>query len=145
MDKCQPIADYEKLVLRQEVQVKPRHIAQMNRYHNIPKTWDAWVTMERQAEYLAKTKPLIPNGDFYSLNTARALVDASVFKEREKVFLKRLLEEISNTDMETAKTMMSINTYKKYLKKLEMLNINPITIPEEMKLDHIPLPLFKAS
>ena len=101
--------------------------------------------MERQAEYLANTKDLIPIGDFYSLNFAKALVVASVFKEREKVFFKRLLEEMSNMDMETAKTMVSFNTYKKYVKKLEMLNINPITIPEEMKLDHIPLPLFKAS
>lgn len=142
--KACPVEPYEHHILRQEVQVKREHIRQMKRTHNIPSTWDAWVTMERQADYLAKTKPLIPIGDYYSLESARQLVDVTALKEREKVCLKEMLEVISETDMETVKSKLSLNTYKKYISKLETIGINPITIPEDMGLDFIPFPLFVA-
>ena len=144
MSKNSPIESYEYHILRQEVQVKREHIRQMQRTHDIPRTWDAWVSMERQSEYLAATKPLIPIGDYYSLESARQMVDASAMKEREKIFMKEMLGIISETDMETAKSKLSLNTYKKYLNKLETIGINPITIPEDMGLDFIPFPLFVA-
>lgn len=144
MSKDCPIEPYEHHILRQEVQVKREHIRQMKRTHDIPSTWDKWVSMERQAEYLAKTKALIPVGDFYSLESARQMVDASTLKGRDKTGLKEILEVISESDMETAKSKLSLNTYKKYISKLELIGINPITIPEDMGLDYIPFPLFAA-
>ena len=82
--------------------------------------------------------------DYYSLESARQLVDAAALKKREKVCLKEMLKVIWETDMETAKSKVSLNTYKKYLNNLETIGINPITIPDVMGLDVIPFPFFVA-
>lgn len=142
-DKHKKIQSWESDVCRQEVQCYSGHIRHMKRYHNLLPTWENWVNLERQAEYLKKAKPVFPQGDFYPLDEAIAIVQASDLKSAKKRNLCNDLQLVASQGLGALKKSCSPNTYKNHLTCLEALGVNPFTLPAKYEnLGKIDNPFF---
>ena len=136
--------DYAKNILRLEIQCKNPRIRQIV-YKN---KWDTnflyhFLNYEISYETLQKYyKSSIGDGDYYSLNKARKLInETSKIKHKDKK--QKLIEvlELINTKKSVAearKEYGNINTFNRYLKELQKLAINPVTIPRAWNITEIP-------
>ena len=108
------------------------------------RTWDNWVTLEREAYYLTHAKPFFPAGDFYTLDKASAIIQNDPnLKQLEKKKLVDSLILIQNNGMDALRVAHATNTVKKYLGQLEALNVNPMTIKENLwDVDFIANPFY---
>lgn len=130
---------------RQEVQCHAGRIKYMRRQHGIDRTWDRWVTPEMEAKYLIEAEPVFPLGDFYTLDGAIDIINASSLTPCYKKRLAETLLMIQQESMDALKSAYSRNTIKNYLAKLKALNINPLTIvPNEHGIEYLANPFFAA-
>lgn len=129
---------------RQEVQCHPARIKYIRHEYGIPRKWDNWVTHEMEEKYLIEAEPIFQSGDFYSLERAVDLIQASDYTPCYKQRLQDALTIVHHGNMDDLKTKYSRNTLKKYLEKLKELNISPLPIPpNEYHIDYIENPFFK--
>lgn len=131
--KSKHIKPWEVDVLRQEVQCLTSHIRHMKVYHGLMPTWDNWVDLDLQAHYLKNTKPILPMGDFYSLDQALEIVNSSDFGSAKKKHLCDDLIRVAMWGLDTMKESYSRNTYKNHLACFEKLGISPLTLPSKYK------------
>lgn len=144
-----PVHELEKDMCRQEVQCYSGRIKYMKREYGLARNWETWVTPEMESEYLLTAEPVFRAGDFYSLDNAIAIIQASDFSNCHKKRLEEMLIFIQNGTMDALKDFASRNTIKKYSAMLRKLNVNPLTIPDNSKINptgitYIENPFFKG-
>lgn len=90
-------------------------------------------------------KKVIGNGDWYALSEAVRIIKSHQFNKQKEERLIQGLQAVGNCrSIAKAKSTYSGNeagTFKRTLKELSSLNINPVTIPKEWGIKHIPNPL----
>lgn len=107
-------------------------------------TWENWVNLDRQAEYLRKAKPVFPQGDFYPLDDAIEIIQSSNLKSAKKRNLCNDLQIVASQGLGALKDNYSPNTYKDHLTCLETLGVNPFTLPAKyVSLGKIENPFFR--
>jgi hypothetical protein len=89
---------------------------------------------------------VIRKGFYYPLETAKNLIRARNFSEKKDDRLISALELINRcrsiTKAKTAFNGDELEIFKRSIRELEGLNINPVTIPREWNINHIPNLLF---
>ena len=142
--KGKHIKSWEADILRQEVQCLAPHIRHMKVYHGLMPTWDNWVDLGLQAHYLKNTKPILPMGDFYSLDQAFEIVNSSDFGSAKKKHLCDDLIRVAMWGLDAMKESYWPNTYKNHLNCFDKLGVNPLTLlPKYENLGKIRNPFFK--
>ena len=139
----------ERCLCRQEVQCHVGRIKYMRKRYGIPRDWDSWVTPQMEAEYLTTAEQIYTSGDFYTLDGAASIIEASSLSPCRKARLKEMLSIIQSGTMDALKKRFSYNTIKKYLTMLKELNVNSLTIktnPEDNPygITYIANPFFKG-
>lgn len=130
---------------RQEVQCHSGRIKYMRREYGLARNWETWVTPEMESEYLTTAEPIFQAGDFYKLDDAIDIIQASDFSNCHKKRLEEMLVFIQCNTMNKLKEFASRNTNKKYLSMLKDLNVNPLTIkPNKDGITYIKNPFFKC-
>lgn len=144
-EKGCPVSPSQEGLVRQEVQCHAGHVKYRSKHYGLARTWDNWVTLEREAYYLTRAKPIFPAGDFHTLDKASAIIQtAPHLKQLEKKKLVDSLILIQNSGMDALRAAHAANTVKKYLGQLEALNVNPMTIKENLwGIDFIANPFFR--
>ena len=143
-EKGHKVSPIEMGLVRQEVQCHSSHVKYWFKHYGLTRTWDNWVTLEREAYFLTHAKPIFPAGDFYTVDRASAIIQADQnLKPLEKKKLVDTLVLVQNHGMDALRTAHATNTTKKYLSQLEALNINPLTIKENLwGVDFIANPFY---
>ena len=81
---------------------------------------------------------LIPNGNFYSLNAARIVVQAAGLRyDVQEKLIDYLCEANRHSYLDASKVKI-IKNRKKRIQQLYELNINPVTIEARSKIDALP-------
>jgi hypothetical protein len=88
---------------------------------------------------------VIRKGDYLTLDCARWMVEAHNFrrdKEERLIFALEQVNECRGIAKAKAKLRgVDLSEFKRSLKDLDAILVNPVTIPREWKIDHIPNPL----
>ena len=143
-EKGRKVKEEEIGLCRQEIQCHPARIKYMRHQYGLLCDWDNWVSAEMEATYLTSAEPIFQLGDFYSLDRAVDLIQASDFTPCYKQRLQDALTTVEHGTMDDLKAKYSRNTLKKYMEKLKELNICPLPIPEnKYDIDYIENPFFK--
>ncbi len=147
-DKGKTVKAEEECMCRQEVQCHTAHIRYMRRKYGLVRDWDNWVTPETEAYYLTASEPVFPSGDFYTLDGAAAIIQASSLSDCRKKRLQEILAIIQRDTIAALKDYACRNTIKKYMSMLKALNVNPLTIKTNLKdnptgITYIKNPFFK--
>ena len=137
-------ADNDYDFLRIEVQVKKNKLnAIVNKFDLIGRELPYIVTPEVEQYILDYyVKALTGTGIYVTLDKARCIINQSHFRADKKDRLKALVEEIANRHgiaivlkkIEEGKITQlgKLDTVKKYLKDIQSLGINPLTISNRM-------------
>lgn len=143
-EKGAKVSPSQEGLVRQEVQCHASHVKYWFKHYGLTRTWGNWVTLEREAHYLTHAKPIFPAGDFYTLDKASAIIQADpTLKQLEKKKLIDSLLLVQNSGIDALRAAHATNTVKKYLGQLEALNVNPMTIKENLwGVDFIANPFY---
>lgn len=133
------VKNYERDMIRMELQVKKGHLKYMAK-QGIVRSVKNWINAETERHYLQKLYSMFPKGDFYTLDEAEHRVSSASLTKTIKRHLIDFLREIARSDMDTAKNKICYNTYRRYLRILADLGVNPITIPQNCGLSYIQSP-----
>ena len=133
--------DIEDLgILRLEVQNHAPKIKREYRVNDIPKIIDYYWSKEAMELYFFDfLEPYLYEGDYYKRDVCKKIIDASNIKKLVKKRLNNflLMESRYGIDGMIKKKKYCYDTVRKYIKILNELKINPITIPNELKDDHL--------
>ncbi|MGK4042957.1 phage/plasmid replication protein [Heyndrickxia oleronia] len=142
------IKPYEEDVLRFEVRLTNRHLNYMKKACGLPKKLEYYLDNNFWLKYMKlNLLPAFFNGSFYKINIATKIIEQSSFKERDKTRLREFLCDISKHGFERLKVLtvttsngnhkIKYSKYliKKFIKMLEVLDINPLLIPKNYKLN----------
>lgn len=124
---------YEKNVIRFEVRLLESHLNYMAKksIDPRPKKLKEYFKNDLYKEYFKRYLfSIYPQEDFYILDESRKIIRNSSLSPKNKEKLIDFLKKISSFDMDTPLKYMSKGTYKKRLKSLKELGINPIPIPK---------------
>ena len=129
-------------ILRVEVALLSMGICHMsNKFHLSNDTWG--MQLVHLAQYGGKIvstifDSLIPPGDYYSLAAAKKMIEQSLYSrpKREKIY--HFLKEINRKSMVNPCTIRCHINWKKRLRQLAALNINPATIRSRAGIKHLP-------
>lgn len=137
------IEEYEKDIIRFEAQVRIRHIRYMKKQYNIEPKLTEYFTKEMYNKYMSEiVGKTIFYGDYYNKYHAFKKIDASSYTEKEKLQLKSFLNRVAiSRKLSIAKEELSYYMYKKILKMLFDLNINPVLIPKNYLITYIANPI----
>lgn len=137
------IKEYEKDVIRFEAQVRVRHIRYMKNQYNIQPKLTEYFTKEMYNKYMTEiVGKTIFYGDYYNKYHAFKKIDASSYNEKEKLHLKSFLDRVAKSrQLSVVKEELSYYMYKKVLKMLFDLNINPVLIPKNHLITHVTNPI----
>lgn len=137
------IEEYEKDIIRFEAQVRIRHIRYMKKQYNIEPKLTEYFTKEMYNKYMSEiVGKIIFYGDYYNKYHAFKKIDASSYTEKEKLQLKSFLNRVAiSRKLSIAKEELSYYMYKKILKMLFDLNINPVLIPKNYLITYIANPI----
>ena len=137
------IKEYEKDVIRFEAQVRVRHIRYMKNQYNIQPKLTEYFTKEMYNKYMTEiVGKTIFYGDYYNKYHAFKKIDASSYDEKEKLHLKSFLDRVAKSrQLSVVKEELSYYMYKKVLKMLFDLNINPVLIPKNHLITHVTNPI----
>lgn len=131
--------NYERDIVRMELQIKKGHLKYMAK-RGVARSVKNWINAETERHYLQKMYGMFPKGDFYTLDMAEHMIASSNLTKITKRHLIDFLCEIDRSDMDTAKSNICYNTYRRYLNILAELGVNPITIPQDYGLTYIQSP-----
>ncbi|MDE0582026.1 hypothetical protein ON064_03070 [Planococcus sp. A6] len=146
--KQQEVEDYERDVLRFEVRLLNPHINYMKRKNGLVKILSNYMDEDFWKTYLKKNlSPFFFAGSFRKINIAEKLIKSSELKPTEQENLRQFLCDVSiygfdnilkfkkTSSTGDAKTKYTKYLMKKYLKWLKELDINPLLIPKNFKVD----------
>ena len=144
-DKKKVVKPEEECMCRQEVQCHTGRIKYMRRKYGLVRDWDNWVTPEMEAYYLTSAESVFPLGDFYTLDGAAAIIQASSLSPTHQKRLIEMLAIIQKNTVHALKDFACRNTLKKYYTLLKAINVNPLTIkPNGKGVTYIENPFFKG-
>ena len=139
------IEEYEKNVLRFEVQIKNPHLNYHKRYYGTEKELENYLDTMKSKDYFHKyIYPIAFSGDYYDLKSVKKLLKENGLKESERKKLVEFLKYASKTDMTKAKDKFGRYKYETYTNKLNSMGINPILIPKRMGINHFSNPLSEC-
>lgn len=134
--------DYEKNMMRYEVKVLNNHLNYNKNRYNIQKTLENYFREDMKNNYMVKNiQKIVYKGDYYTIYHADNIIKNSQLKERDKILVRDFLIDVSKWGISGAKSIKKKDKslkytefkYKKAIKLLEELNINPILIPKNLK------------
>lgn len=143
MDKGRPILSVEQDVLRLEVQLKRRRLNYKSNKLGLCRTFDDWADWTHRAQELCAADKLFFPGDFYTIRRADTRVRNAGHSKTICGRIHDFLVCISRNGLDGAKQNHSANTVRKYIRILEALNVNPITIPQGAGYSYLANP-FRA-
>lgn len=124
---------YEQDVLRIEVQLKRRYIANHKRNTGLIDVLDNYLSEEMNEAYFNQSVlPIIFTGSYRTKENSQEIIDSSKYRADKKEKLKEFLEYIEHTGMNTAKEHYTVNTFRRYITALKDLDINPIMLTNEL-------------
>lgn len=134
--------DYEKNMLRFEVKILNNHLNYNKHKHNISKILKNYFTEDMKNNYMIKNiQKILYKGNYYNIYRADKIIENSNLKDIDKKLVRNFLVDVSKSGITGAKSIKKDNKslkytsykYKKIIKLLEELNINPILIPKNLK------------
>ena len=142
------ILDASRNIFRFEVQCKYHKIYSMSQeaerlgdysVHKSKSLLEPIKCIKIISDYYAR---VIRKGDWYPLSEAIQIIKSKGFNRQRKDRLIQALKYVSQCrSLANAKASYKgkeLAAFKQTLKELEALNINPVTIPREWHIDHIP-------
>ncbi|MDL2248184.1 hypothetical protein LJB89_00605 [Tyzzerella sp. OttesenSCG-928-J15] len=143
-NKAKHFVDCERAIgiLRLEVQCNGRKVEELEKKYGIDRYnptdfFDEEIAREIVMSYVAKVTKL---GAYHSLDNARCIINESRFNDRQKTELINFIEEVnSSRSLDKVKRSESYTPYqfRTRLKRLDELNINPVTIPFRWGYDYL--------
>jgi hypothetical protein len=133
----EPIQPWERDVLRVEVQLMSGHIKAMSRYHYIGRGFDTWAREDMEQWYIRRVLAVIPAGDFYAMDEATAIVEASEYSRTIKARMIEYLQATAQGGMDTANSLWHRQTVRRYLEYFGELGVSPITIPDNSSIQYL--------
>ncbi len=125
-------------VVRIELQLKKWKIYRLYKKQdiarNIKKYWCRQTMEEQYFDYL---KDYLYVGDYYKLSKAKEIIFSSSYSNTIKKALIKFVTEINHNGITPTSKNYSYNTTKKYIRLLNELKINPITINDDCNIDMI--------
>ncbi|KGR82768.1 hypothetical protein [Lysinibacillus odysseyi] len=125
---------YEKDVVRFEVRLMYQHLyykASARCPNPISMHLSNYFKEEPFNEYLQKYLiPIYPQGDYYKYSEAERIICDSQLSAFDKSLLKEFLLKTSSHSLSTPKKHVSPHKYKKAMRLLQNLGINPVCIPK---------------
>lgn len=134
--------EYEENMLRFEVKVLNNHLNYNKNKYNISKTLKNYFREDMKDNYMIKNiQKIVYKGDYYNIYGADKIINNSDLKEIDKKLVRDFLTDVSKSGITGAKLKKNRDKsfkyttykYKKVIKLLEELNINPILIPKNLK------------
>lgn len=144
----QEILDASRNIYRFEVQCKYHKVYSMSQeaerlgdcsVHKSKSLFNPITCIKIISDYYKK---VIGKGDWYTLSEAMRIIKSKGFNCQREDRLINALKDVSQCrSLANAKASYKgkeLAAFKQTLKELEALNINPVTIPREWHIDHIP-------
>ena len=144
----QEILDASRNIYRFEVQCKYHKVYSMSQeaerlgdysVHKSKSLFNPVTCIKIISDYYAR---VIGKGDWYTLSEAIQIIKSKGFNCQREDRLINALKDVSQCrSLAKAKASYKgkkLAAFKQTLKELEALNINPVTIPREWHIDHIP-------
>jgi hypothetical protein len=141
--KRQPVESWEADVIRFEVQVLRKHIDHMRRTYYMERAYDTWVRADMERYYLWLAAKMIPQGDFYKMGEAVAMIEASSYSRTIKANMVEYMEAVKVGGMDAANKQWCYGTVRNYLERFDEIGVSPITIPDGSTIDRLGNP-FKG-
>lgn len=141
--KYKDIKSYEKSVVRFEAQIGRAHIRYMKKKEKINDKLQSYLNNERYIHYMLKMiVSIVHTGDYYTVKRAETIINKSNYKVKQKEEMKDFLKLVAKKrSLQAAIDSNYYKKYKKILKQLEALNINPVPIPKNDGISHIKNPI----
>lgn len=130
------ITEYEKNVLRFEVQLHNPHLNYKKRYQGSHKELETYLDTTVGKVYMYKyIYPIVFRGDYNSLKVAKKMMKEKGIKKSEMDKMINFLRYSEKNDLSKAKEKYGRYKYETYTKRLNSMGINPVIIPKPMKMD----------
>lgn len=94
-----------------------------------------WNKEKMEKHFFKEFKSYLYEEDYYKLDIAINMIKNSDISNSWKNKLTKFLQDISKSSIQNVKDNMPNGTFRNYIKQLNMLKINPITIDENSKYD----------
>ena len=94
-----------------------------------------WNKEKMEKHFFKEFKSYLYEGDYYKLDLAVNKIKESDISNSWKNKLTKFLQDISKSSIQNVKDNMPNGTFRNYIKQLNMLKINSITIDENSKYD----------
>lgn len=139
-DKGEGIEEYEENVLRFEVRLQNRHLNSIKHSKKIENR------LEKELKHYFKEKlyekymkqyfgHFLYKGNYYKMYRCEKIIANSNLSDKDKKELREFLIKVSKVGMQKVKSELTTHMFKKHIKQLELLQINPIIIPKNYKID----------
>lgn len=132
--KGEEIQPYDRERVRYELRLKNAHLNSMKRNDKgkgRPKELRSYFSYQLWKEYMEQhVLPIVHSGDYYKITEAEKIIDNSHLSKKKKNVLREFIVQISRGNIDTPKQHISPPTYRKYLRDLATIRVNPILIPK---------------
>lgn len=126
-EECQ--IDEFKGIFRIELQIKKHKIKRELKQYGVERTIDNYWTKEAMQEYYFDfLRGFFYNCDYYRIDVAIQKIKQSDYKESMKNKLIAFITKVNKNGMTETKKDYSLPTVKSYIKMLERIGLNPVTI-----------------
>ena len=135
--KGKEIEDFEEDVIRLEVRLQNKHLNYKKRSKDkLEKTLENYFKQEFFDDYMSKKlEKFLFKGDYYKPYHYKKRINNSKLKDKDKKALIQFLVDVSRNGLQKTKENSTRYFFEKRLKQLEELNINPIPIPKNWKVE----------
>lgn len=127
-------------ILRLEVQNKKRLVkSELNKFGVAKELDNYWSINAMQEHYFNIIERYCYMGDYYKREISNTIIDNSEFNNNMKVKLKQFLLDVETHGLEKIRNSTNYNTCKinNRIQQLNLLNINPIPLPQNFKDDKL--------
>lgn len=137
------IESFEDNIMRFEVKLLNAHLNSNKHKKHVAKSLSSYFNDELYKQYIrTNLSPFFYTGDYYKISQAETIINNSIIKEKDKVFLREFIIIVSKNGVSYTKRKYSSYKFKKAISTLNSLGINPILIPKNSsKINYITNPL----
>lgn len=96
-----------------------------------------WSKEKMKKHFFNEFKSYLYQGDYYKLDKAIDLVKSSKLSNSWKEKLIEFLQNIAESSIQDMKDNMQNGTYRNYIKNLNIIGVNPITIDADSQHDYL--------
>lgn len=138
----QPVMDYEKNIIRYEAQVNTSKIKYLNKKYGIKAALKDYFNKEMYNRCMLDCIiKVVYKEDYYNQYHAFKIIDNSDYSSINKKNMKDFMLTVANKRSLDAGKEKYKNKYRKILKNLKELNINPVLIPKNTLITNIENPI----